>query len=189
MKMIEVKDTKQLNSIQQKAVAGLRKSRAAMHDCLLLTLAHVAGKGQGDRMALQYLLDLLATEKADKGNLTKIKTWCEDFGGFIFEEKKHNIVGWQGHEFIQARFEAARDNPWYDYKKASNFDGFDLDKALLKVLKNRDSMVKKLPDLSPEDQKKIDLTVSKATLTALLAAIGLDAALEGEAEEVLRQAA
>jgi hypothetical protein len=159
-----------------------------MHNALIATLRHI--HEHGDRNALHNIVDQLKANKSDAGNLHRISVWLADLGGIKFDEDSksptyRSVNGWQGKEYIQANFERAKNTPWYEYKKPAivkeakivDFVGINLDGELNKLINAAKSMKELEPTLDADKAAKVNLSVSEATLDALLDLIGIEAVL------------
>lgn len=173
------------------AILGLSKSRTRMHDALIQTLIYI--HDTGNRNNLHNLVDGLKKDKANASHLHRITVWLEDMGGFIFDKDDKSptyksVIGWNGKQVIEANLSKAKASPWFEYKKPAvakvakiaDFQGFNLDGELTKVINAAKSMHEKEQAMTEDMRSKVHLDVKNETMKALLGLLdmlGLEAIL------------
>lgn len=72
---------------------------------------------------------------------------------------------------------------WWELKQQSAFKGFDIEEALQRIIKQHKATQEKIVGLTPEDQAKVNLKVSEATMTQLFALVDFEAIVVEPAKE------
>lgn len=105
------------------------------------------------------------------------------FGGLKVDEEQGSFIGWSGGKFIEDAFNDAKATMWWDLKQQQPFKGFDLEAALQRVLKQHKDTLEKVKGMTEEDQAKVKLQVSEATMTQLFSICDFEVIVNEKVEE------
>lgn len=103
-----------------------------------------------------------------------------ELGGLTIGEDAKGFSGWKGKDHIKANFEAAKSTMWYEFKKEEAFKGYKLEDKIINLIKSHQSTMKKVKGMSPEDQAKVDVAISEATIKQVLSLINFEVIREEE---------
>jgi len=141
--------------------------QAAAVACLMHAVAH------GDWTKCQSLTSRLATSLSKGMRLTSLVAWFRKYGGMLTEDDMstdktgEGFVDWKGAEYIRANFEAAKNEKWFDTKKAPDpYKGFDLQAGIVNLIKQAEKAAKKAAGAT--DAASL-VKIDAATLAALKA--------------------
>lgn len=163
IKYVMPKDANELAKLCNKAVKSVQSARVSVQQAAVGVLFHAFK--HGDYSAASTLV-------ADLGNTINGKALVEffvKFGGLKIDEEKGAFIGWSGAKHIEDTFDEAKATMWWDLKLQQPFKGFDLEAALQRVLKQHKGTLEKVQGMTEEDQAKVKLDVSEATMQQLFA--------------------
>lgn len=163
IKYLMPKDANELANLCNKAVKSVQSARVSVQQAAVGVLFHAFK--HGDYSAANTLV-------TDLGNTVNGKALVEffvKFGGLKVDEEKGAFIGWSGARYIEDAFDEAKATMWWDLKLQQPFKGFDLEAALQRVLKQHKGTIEKVQGMTEEDQAKVKLDVSEATMQQLFA--------------------
>jgi hypothetical protein len=148
-----------IKSLVQGAVKGYQKGRRGVQSAAVAVLLHA--EKHGDYSQAEVLCEGV-------GNKSLIK-WFEDFGGLIVNPETKSFGGWKGANHInQKRFEAAKEQMYWEYKAENIWGGHDDLKIAKALITKHNAAVKHLEE-SPDDADKVSFhpTLIKALTEAV----------------------
>lgn len=176
IKYVFAKDAAGLEKIQASAIKSVTKARVQVQIAAVATIRHAFE--HGDWTYAQRLVDGLGNTV----NGAALVEWFAKYGGLTIEDGK-GFSGWKGKDHIEANFNEAKAEMWWDLKKKNPYAGFSLEAALQKVIKDHTAAQAKLASLSEEDKAKVQLTVNDATIQAVLKLCNFDVIINDEPVE------
>lgn len=177
IKYILPKDAAELSKMIGQAVKSVATARTRIQMAAVGVLYHAYK--HGDYTAANDLVQGL-------GNTVNGKALVEffvRFGGLKINAEGKAFDGWQGKDFIEGQFDEAKSQMWWELKQQSAFKGFDIEEALQRIIKQHKATQEKIVGLTPEDQAKVNLKVSEATMTQLFALVDFEAIVVEPAKE------
>lgn len=177
IKYILPKDAAELDKMCVQAVKSVETARIRIQQAAIGVLHH-AWK-HGDYSAANTLVTGL-------GNTINGKALVEffvRFGGLKINAEGKAFEGWSGKEFIEGKFSDAKEQMWWELKQQQAFKGFDIEQALQRIIKQHKETQEKIVGLTPEDQAKVNLKVTDATMQQLFALVNFEPILNAEKEE------
>lgn len=173
MKYALPKNATELNKIIQSGIKSASTMRTKVQQAAVAILYHAYKCG--DWTSANALVEGL-------GHGVKRDSLVEFFtvnGGLTIAEGAKEFTGWKGADFIKEKFEEAKENMWWDYKKQNPFAGFEAQKEFDKLIKRMESMQKMAND-DPDAAEKIHLEVNEAAVRKLMGLVNLEALIEVE---------
>ena len=168
------KNTAQLSRIIAEATSSANTMKEKVQRAAIAILHHTYH--HGDYTKANDLVDGLGHGvKRDS-----LVAFFVELGGLTVGVGTKGFIGWKGKEHIKANFEAAKSTMWYDYKKEEAFKGYNLEDKIINLIKSHQSTMKKVKGMSPEDQAKVDVAISEATIKQVLSLINFDIIEEEE---------
>ena len=183
IKYVFAKDAAGLEKIQASAIRSVTKARVQVQIAAVATIRHAFE--HGDWTYAQRLVDGLGNTV----NGAALVEWFAKYGGLTVEDGK-GFSGWKGKDHIEANFNEAKAEMWWDLRKQNPYSGYSLETALQKVIADHAAAQKKLAKLSEEDKQKVQFQVNDETIQAVLKLCNFDVIINDEpAEEQLAKAA
>lgn len=165
IKYILPKDAAELNKMCEQAVKSVQTARTRIQQAAIGVLHHAYK--HGDYSAANTLVQGL-------GNTINGKALVEffvRFGGLTINAEGKAFDSWKGKQHIEDNFTEAKATMWWDLKQQQAFKGFDIEAALQRIIKQHKETQEKIVGLTPEDQAKVNLKVSDATMQQLFALV------------------
>ncbi len=155
-------DQKALRTMTDKAIKSAQTMRNLVQQASIAILHHAFKCG--DYTEANYLVEGL-------GHGVKRDSLVEffvKFGGLKIDEDAQAFSGWQGKDYIKANFEDAKKQMWWDLIQTNPFKGFDIDEKIGQLLKAAAKTHKKLDGMPEEHKEMVHMTISAATMKALM---------------------
>lgn len=102
-------------------------------------------------------------------------TFFAKCGGLKVDEENNTFCGWKGRDHIKAHMELAKEKPWYLYKKANPFKGYDVNQALAQLEKKFNKMKKDVDGMEEGDKEKVNLVIDEAILKRIMSMANFEA--------------
>jgi len=162
-------DQAALRTMTDKAIKSAQTMRNLVQQASIAILHHAFKCG--DYTEANYLVEGL-------GHGVKRDSLVEffvKFGGLKIDEDAQAFSGWQGKDYIKANFEDAKEQMWWDLKKANPFKGFDMEAELVKLMKRATKVNTDMEAMEEADKEKITMHVQEGTMRALMAFANFEA--------------
>lgn len=172
---VTTKDVKELDKLITSAVSSAKTMRSKIQIAAVAILIHA--EKHGDYTKANDLVNGLGHGV----NGRALVQWFTKFGGLSVD--KNQFSGWNGKEYIRDNFDDAKSTMWWEFKKQNAFAGHNLEQELKRIIKRSLAMKKKVSGMTQEEQEKVNLNVSDATINAILNLCNFEAIIEEDSED------
>lgn len=172
IKYVVAKDTKGLETLQDKAIKSVHSARLSIQIALVATILHMGN--HGDWTVATRLVDGLGNTVNGKA----VVEYFKRFGNMSVSDE--GFTGFTDKDFkaaILAKLDEAKATMWYELKIQQPYKGFSLEAALKAVIKNHKLAMDKVAE-KPELADAIDVAVNDETIRQVLALCKFDAIMD-----------